>query len=85
MGGNFSAMGKRAKKQGDDLPCALYQLRQSNKADLQAWHRTRSLFVKHRTAVINQIRGLLAEYGLRNPRRRSGRPSSGFWMTQRRD
>ena len=33
-------------------------------ADLQALHRMRSLFVKHRTAVINQIRGLLAEYGL---------------------
>ena len=33
-------------------------------ADLQAVHRTRSLFVKHRTAVINQIRGLLAEFGL---------------------
>lgn len=32
-------------------------------ADLQAVHRTRALFVKHRTAVINQIRGLLAEYG----------------------
>jgi hypothetical protein len=31
---------------------------------MQAVHRTRSLFVKHRTAVINQIRGLLAEYGL---------------------
>src|SRR5207244_4089129 len=35
-----------------------------DQADLQAVHRTRSLFVKHRTAVINQIRGLLAEYGL---------------------
>ena len=33
-------------------------------ADLQAVHRMRLLFVKHRTAVINQIRGLLAEYGL---------------------
>lgn len=33
-------------------------------ADRQALHRTRSLFVKHRTAVINQIRGLLAGYGL---------------------
>jgi transposase len=31
---------------------------------MQAVHRTRSLFVKHRTSVINQIRGLLAEYGL---------------------
>jgi transposase len=30
-------------------------------ADRQAVHRTRSLFVKHRTAVMNQIRGLLAE------------------------
>ncbi len=30
-------------------------------ADLQALHRTRSLLVKHRTAGINQIRGLLAE------------------------
>ena len=30
-------------------------------ADLQAVHRTRSLLMKHRTAVINQIRGLLAE------------------------
>jgi len=28
-------------------------------ADLQTVHRTRSLFVKHRTAVINQIRGLV--------------------------
>ena len=33
-------------------------------ADMQALHRTRFLFMKHRTAVINQIRGLLAEYGL---------------------
>ena len=33
-------------------------------ADLQAVHCTRSLFVNHRTAIINQIRGLLAEYGL---------------------
>ena len=33
-------------------------------ADMQAVHRTRTLLVKHRTAVINQIRGLLAEYGL---------------------
>ena len=33
-------------------------------ADLQALQRTRTLVMKHRTAVINQIRGLLAEYGL---------------------
>jgi len=35
-----------------------------DQADRQAVHRTRALFVKHRTAVINQIRGLWAEYGL---------------------
>ncbi len=33
-------------------------------ADMQAVHRTRSLFMKHRAAVLNQIRGLLAEYRL---------------------
>ena len=56
-------------------------------ADMQAVHRTRSLFVKHRTAVINQIRGLLAEYGLviGHPRRRSGPLSFGFWMRRRQD
>jgi transposase len=30
-------------------------------ADLQAVHRTRLFFVTHRTAVINQILGVLAE------------------------
>lgn len=35
-----------------------------DQADLQAVHRTRSLLIKTRTAVINQIRGLLGEYGL---------------------
>lgn len=32
--------------------------------DLQAVHRCRSLLIRSRTAVINQIRGLLAEYGI---------------------
>jgi transposase len=31
--------------------------------DLQALHRSRSLVIKTRTALINQIRGLLGEYG----------------------
>ena len=35
-----------------------------DQADLQAVHRSRSLLVKTRTALINQIRGLLGEYGL---------------------
>ena len=32
--------------------------------DLQAVHRIRSRLVEERTALINQIRGLLAEYGI---------------------
>jgi transposase len=36
--------------------------------DIQALHRSRSLLIKTRTALINQIRGLLAEYGLVIPR-----------------
>ena len=32
--------------------------------DIQSLHRIRSNFVKQRTALINQIRGLLAEYGI---------------------
>jgi transposase len=36
--------------------------------DLQALHRVRQLRIKHRTALINQVRGLLAEYGLVVPK-----------------
>jgi transposase len=32
--------------------------------DIQALHRSRSLLMKNRTALSNQIRGLLSEYGL---------------------
>src|SRR5262249_36222388 len=32
--------------------------------DMQALHRIREQLVKDRTALVNQIRGLLAEYGL---------------------
>ena len=35
-----------------------------DQADLQAVHRSRTLLIKPRTAFINQIRGLLADYGL---------------------
>lgn len=35
--------------------------------DLQALHRVRERLVKNRTALVNQIRGLLAEYGLVMP------------------
>ncbi|WP_373506664.1 IS110 family transposase [Thiocapsa sp.] len=39
--------------------------------DVQAIHRIRSLTVKRRTAQINQIRGLLLEYGLELPQGRA--------------
>jgi len=32
--------------------------------DLQALHRVRERLVKHRTAVVHQVRGLLVEYGM---------------------
>ena len=35
--------------------------------DQQSLHRIRSLAVSHRTAQVNQIRGLLAEYGIEIP------------------
>lgn len=35
-----------------------------DQADVQAVHRSRSLLIKTRTALLNQIRGLLGEYGL---------------------
>ncbi len=36
--------------------------------DLQSLHRVRSMAVAHRTALINQIRGLLMEYGIIIPK-----------------
>ena len=36
--------------------------------DLQSLHRIRSMVVSHRTALINQIRGLLMEYGIILPK-----------------
>ncbi len=36
--------------------------------DIQCLHRIRSLLVKQRTALINQIRGLLSEYGIVMPK-----------------
>src|SRR6187200_3178789 len=35
--------------------------------DLQALHRVRERLVKQRTAVVNQVRGLLLEYGMVSP------------------
>ena len=37
--------------------------------DIQATHRVRAELITHRTAKANQIRGLVAEYGLVAPKR----------------
>jgi len=39
-------------------------IKQLEQHDMQSLHRIRSLFVKQRTALMNQIRGILAEYGI---------------------
>ncbi len=39
--------------------------------DIQAIHRMRSLVVERRTAQVNQIRGLLLEYGIEIPQGRA--------------
>jgi transposase len=39
-------------------------VKSSEQQDIQAAHRLRGLLVKHQTALVNQIRGLLAEYGI---------------------
>ncbi len=55
--------------------------------DIQATHRIRSGLIEQRTAKANQIRGLVAEYGLVAPQQlghlRSALPVSG-WQTQSR-
>ena len=39
-------------------------VKSAEQQDIQAAHRLRGLLVKHQTALVNQIRGLLAEYGI---------------------
>ena len=40
------------------------QIKQPEQQDMQCLHRIRSQCIKNRTALANQIRGLLAEYGI---------------------
>lgn len=39
-------------------------IKQIEQQDIQSIHRVRSRVIKNRTALINEIRGLLLEYGL---------------------
>lgn len=43
-------------------------IKRAAQQDIQMLHRMRSLTIKNRTALINQIRGLLAEYGILLPK-----------------
>lgn len=45
------------------------QVKTVEQQDIQAIHRLRSELITHRTAKVNQIRGLVAEYGLVAPKR----------------
>ena len=42
-------------------------IKETAQQDLQSLHRIRSLVVANRTAQVNQIRGLLLEYGIKIP------------------
>src|SRR5438445_11261000 len=55
--------------------------------DLQSLHRVRERWVMRRTAVINQIRGLLLERGitLRKGRSMSAQHCPGSWKTRTRN
>lgn len=51
-------------------PCMNFVPKKSiEQQDIQSQHRVRSRLVRQRTALVNQIRGLLAEYGLVIPKR----------------
>jgi transposase len=39
-------------------------VKSAEQQDIQAWHRVRERLVKNRTALVNQIRGFLLEYGV---------------------
>lgn len=45
-------------------------IKETDQQDIQAIHRMRSLVVSRRTAQINQVRGLLMEFGIEIPRGR---------------
>ena len=47
---------------GPNLPTV--PIKTIEQQNLQALHRVRERLVKHRTAVVNQVRGLLLEYGI---------------------
>jgi transposase len=61
---------KSQKNDGRDTEAAIrfVSLKSESQLDLQSLHRVRERLVQRRTALINQIRGLLLERGLSVPR-----------------
>ena len=57
-------MRRRSQRLWQGRQCALCRLRPMTSLDLQSLHRVRERGVMRRTAVINQIRGLLLEPSL---------------------
>jgi transposase len=47
-------------------------IKQLEQQDLQALHRVRERLIKARTALVNEIRGLLSEYGVICPTPQKG-------------
>ncbi len=50
--------------------------------DIQSLHRARSMAVSHRTAQVNQIRGLLMEYGIVVPQRIANLGKALPWIVE---
>ena len=57
-------MQKRSRRRWDGPACVSCRSRRDDQLDLQSLHRVRERWVVRRTAVINQIRGLLLERGI---------------------
>ncbi len=77
-------MQRRLPKPWDGQVCASYRSRRDDQLDLQSLHRVRERWVRCRTAVINQIRGMLLERGITVRKGRHYLRSShclGFWKT----
>jgi transposase len=60
-------------------------IKSDDQLDLQSLHRVRERWVMRRTAVINQIRGLLLERGITLQKGRSHLEAAlpAFWKTRR--
>ena len=73
---NDAAMPKRSARPPSVRHMRFVAVKTVEQQDIQAIHHMRSLMVERRTAQINQIRGLLLEYGLEIPQGRRRHPAA---------